>query len=518
MLYSGMATAFGAFKQKIKGLFGKEGEGEAMDERLDYAIEQLRQGEQQGFQVLYDQTHNYVMMQARSLLKNDADVHDLVQEVYFNAYRSIDSLQENKRIYAWLGGIAFRQATKLLRKQKDVLVQEEEAVFGALVDLDEDVQPEQALQKRESAQIVKEMLEELPELQKAALLAYYYDEMSVREIAEVFSCSEGTVKSRLNYARKNLKQAIQEREAREGIKLHSLSLPLLLLVFQLWAEELEMDEGLARELYKGSCERIGKAEAGTSGKAGSQPLPKAGASGKAGGKPPAGSGFGVGGLAGARAVTGGIKRILTTKAALYATIAVGVAAVGAGAAGIAFQNGYFGNEGREKKGRQMVSPWTYEDPFQLSQAIAGFEQGLETAEQVWQEKQEEQKEREEQKKKKQKEREQKKREAEAQALEQSQADPGRDGGASDPEDSPQTPARGTDPENGGASNPPAQEEPQPSVTPATPEPPAPEPPVGPAPPTEPETPPAPPTEPEAPPEPSGGEDWGGLDAPEINVE
>ena len=56
-----------------------------MDKRLEVAIEQLRQGQQQGFQILYDQTHNYVFMQARTLLKNEADVHDLVQEVYINA-------------------------------------------------------------------------------------------------------------------------------------------------------------------------------------------------------------------------------------------------------------------------------------------------------------------------------------------------------------------------------------------------------------------------------------------------
>ena len=43
-----------------------------IDKKLDLAIEQLKQGEQQGFQILYDKTHNYVFMQARTLLKNEA--------------------------------------------------------------------------------------------------------------------------------------------------------------------------------------------------------------------------------------------------------------------------------------------------------------------------------------------------------------------------------------------------------------------------------------------------------------
>ena len=177
-----------------------------IDERLNDAIEQLRQGQEHGFRILYDHTHNYVLMQARSILKNQSDANDLVQEVYINAYRSIDSLQDNEKIYAWLGGIAFRQATKLLRKEKDFPVGEEEAVWDTLVELDPDVQPEQAMDKKASAQILAEMIEELPPLQKSALLAYYYDEMSVGEIASAFSCSEGTIKSRLNYARKSLKE------------------------------------------------------------------------------------------------------------------------------------------------------------------------------------------------------------------------------------------------------------------------------------------------------------------------
>lgn len=73
-----------------------------VDKKLDVAIEQLKQGEQQGFQILYDKTHNYVFMQARTLLKNEADATDLVQEVYINAYQSIHTLEDNKKIFAWL--------------------------------------------------------------------------------------------------------------------------------------------------------------------------------------------------------------------------------------------------------------------------------------------------------------------------------------------------------------------------------------------------------------------------------
>ncbi len=348
-----------------------------MDEKLEIAIEQLRQGEQQGFQILYDQTHNYVLMQARALLKNEADVHDLVQEVYFNAYRSIGSLQENKKVYAWLGGIAFRQATKILRKQKDIPIGEEETAFDTMIELDEDIQPEHALDKKESAQILREMLEELPELQKAALLAYYYDEMSVGEIAKAFSSSEGTIKSRLNYARKNLKKAIQEREERDGIKLHSFSLPLLLLAFQVYAGECVMGEQMVSGIFQGVCQRIGNMAAGQaypnqpSGHKPQNPTSQVAqntsstAMDKMGGTQQA-----IGKAAG-KIAAGSAKGGIPAKAILFVASAVGAVSIGAGIAGYGLMHKNGASQGGIEAGqRQVISELGALNPG-ISNAVQG---------------------------------------------------------------------------------------------------------------------------------------------------
>ncbi len=309
-----------------------------INENLEAAIEQLRNGQQQGFQLLYDQTHNYVLMQARMLLKNDADVDDLVQEVYINAYRSIGALQENKKIYAWLGGIAFRQATKILRKQKDFPIEEADAGLEPMIAFDEDIQPEHALDKKESAQILKEILEELPGPQKAALLAYYYDEMSIGEISRSFSCSEGTVKSRLNYARKSLKKAIEEREERDKIRLHSFSLPLLLLAFSNYAEECVMAEQMAKGLFQGTCRRLGNpwaSQGGTGAAPSGQGRPLDTVS-----KPPLSAAADGAGKAVRKKIRTAARKAAAGKHMALAAIA-GAAVIGSGIAGYGFlhQNG-----------------------------------------------------------------------------------------------------------------------------------------------------------------------------------
>ena len=61
---------------------------------------------------------------------------------------------------------------------------------------------------------------------------YYYDELSVNQIAEIQGVTPGTVKSRLNYARKSIKAAVESYEDKNQIKLHSVGiLPLLLWLF-----------------------------------------------------------------------------------------------------------------------------------------------------------------------------------------------------------------------------------------------------------------------------------------------
>lgn len=235
-----------------------------MDQILEQAIEDLRSGNQQGFRIIYDQTHDYVYSQARMLLCNESDAGDLVQEVYINAYNSIQSLQDNKKIYSWLGGIAFRQATKIMRKQRDVLLSDDEGtLFDMVVELDPDVQPEHAMDKEYTKEVIAELIERLPPLQQAALTAFYYDELSIRQIAQAYDCSENTIKSRLNYAKKSLKEYVLEKEKKEGIKLYSLCPAVLLAALSFRLSQESMTVGDANAVYGGITQSLSLSEPAT---------------------------------------------------------------------------------------------------------------------------------------------------------------------------------------------------------------------------------------------------------------
>ena len=87
------------------------------------------------------------------------------------------------------------------------------------------------VEKDSERQTILEIIEALSEEQRQCVYLFYYAQMPVRQIAETLGCTEGTVKSRLNYARKKLQAAVLATEERDGIRLHSL-VPLGLLLLK----------------------------------------------------------------------------------------------------------------------------------------------------------------------------------------------------------------------------------------------------------------------------------------------
>lgn len=210
-----------------------------MNEELLRAIEQLKNGEEAGFNYIYAQTYKLVYFQARGHLKNEEDVQDLVQSVYIALYRNIHTLKDPEAFYGWLKTIVRNQAVMMLRKFKDEISleegMEEKQGVAQLASFDISTLPEATAEQKAVSEMVADIISELPELQKSALLMYYYENMKVEEIAEVMGCSAGTIKSRLNYARKQIGERVEAIEKRDGIRLHALAIPTLVFAFRMLA-------------------------------------------------------------------------------------------------------------------------------------------------------------------------------------------------------------------------------------------------------------------------------------------
>jgi len=232
----------------------------AIEKELLQAMNLLSQGKEEGFNTFYSYTYNYVYSRAKLIMKNEEDALDLTQETFIQAYKGIGSLEDANNVYAWLGGIVYRQGMRIFRKKKELLVNDEgEGIFEDVVSQDISGNPEDAAQQKATSEIVMGMIEELPELQKAAVLAFYYDNMKIDDIADIFECSANTIKSRLNYAKKTLKDKVEAHEKANRYKLCSLSPAVLLLAFKsLFATDgYAMAKTSAQNVYNASCGAVG---------------------------------------------------------------------------------------------------------------------------------------------------------------------------------------------------------------------------------------------------------------------
>ncbi|MGN0432498.1 MAG: RNA polymerase sigma factor [Lachnospiraceae bacterium] len=229
-----------------------------MEDNLKQAIEQMKKGEEKGFNAVYSATYNRVYFRAKQIMKKEEDAQDLTQIVFIEAYKNIHSLQASEALYSWLDGITYNQGMKIYRKQKDILLTEEaEGMFDVIESNDISSMPELTADQKATADIIKGIIEELPELQKAAVVAYYFDGFKVEQIAAMMECSVNTIKSRLNYARKYIKERVEEKEKKEGYRLHVFGLPVLWLAIKAMAEKTTLTAQTAQRVYNGACFNVG---------------------------------------------------------------------------------------------------------------------------------------------------------------------------------------------------------------------------------------------------------------------
>ena len=183
-------------------------------------------GKDEGYEFLYNETFQKSYYVALKYMKNEDAALDVLQEAYVKAFSSLDQLQDANKFPAWFSSIVASKSLDALRKKNVMLFSQMGDEESEVVDFIEDnrieVQPELALDQAETSRIVQEILDGLSEEQRFCIMMYYMDQMSVKEIAQTLGVSENTVKSRLNYGRKNIKSKVQELE-KKGTRLLGLA-------------------------------------------------------------------------------------------------------------------------------------------------------------------------------------------------------------------------------------------------------------------------------------------------------
>lgn len=136
---------------------------------------------------------------AKTLLYNDADCADAIQESIVKAFSNIHSLKKDAYAKSWLIRILMNECYAVMRREKK------------LVSL-ETVSKEKVEDKENDYSDLYEALYFLPENMRLAVTLYYMEGYSVKEIASLLKTTESAIKNRLLRARKRLKYDLESRE------------------------------------------------------------------------------------------------------------------------------------------------------------------------------------------------------------------------------------------------------------------------------------------------------------------
>lgn len=197
-------------------------------------------GNEEGFNYLYQSTYQKSYYIALKYMKQEDAALDVLQDSYVKAFKNLGQLQDSDKFASWFAKIVASTALDALKKRKVILFSQMEDKAGdsgaesMIEDERIDRQPELFFDKVETSRLVQEMIDALSDEQRMCIMMFYAEEMSVKEIAETLGISENTVKSRLNYGRKNIKEKVLELE-QKGTKLYAIP-PFTFFLYLLLAD------------------------------------------------------------------------------------------------------------------------------------------------------------------------------------------------------------------------------------------------------------------------------------------
>ncbi len=175
------------------------------DELVDYnVIDKAKKGDRNAFILIYSTYRQKIYSTAFFILKDHQHAEDVVQETFLQVHLKIHKLKAVEAFEGWLYKIAANYCLKLLKKAKctDAIELDEDICQLKGSDLD---MPDNIIIQMEMEAMVIKGIYSLDSKHRVVLTLFYFNNMSIRDIANTIGCSEGTVKSRLYYGKKVLR-------------------------------------------------------------------------------------------------------------------------------------------------------------------------------------------------------------------------------------------------------------------------------------------------------------------------
>lgn len=178
-------------------------------------IDELREGDMATFAILVEKYKRLVYQVAVQITKNHEDANDVMQDTFLKVYESIHSFRKDAAFETWLYRIVVNHATNLVKRRE----RRRESPFSSTSEMEirPDLRwtadlannPHLNLERKERQRWVTQAVNSLPLKQRTVVILHEFEGLTHPEISSILNCSEGTVRSRLHYARQKLRDLLK---------------------------------------------------------------------------------------------------------------------------------------------------------------------------------------------------------------------------------------------------------------------------------------------------------------------
>lgn len=177
-------------------------------QEVKYCIKRVKDGDKEAFGSLVDAHKDMVYTVCLRMLSSEADAEEAAQDVFVKAFRYIGSFQAKAKFSTWLYRIAYNNCISVIRKKVKMIDLVDDIPEG---EIDEgEMNGLESISAEERSKYLKMAIDSLAETDAVVVTLFYYDELSLEEIAGVTGLSNSNIRIKLHRSRKKMYQVICE--------------------------------------------------------------------------------------------------------------------------------------------------------------------------------------------------------------------------------------------------------------------------------------------------------------------
>ncbi len=135
---------------------------------------------------------------------------DIVQEAFFQCFRNIKRLKKPELFHIWFNRILIRTCWHMMKREMKKTVVPPEAEFLSELNGNGDMNLHEKVESNQINSVIRKAVKRLKPSMRSTIVLFYYNDFTISEIARVTGCLQGTVKSRLHYAKRILEKELKK--------------------------------------------------------------------------------------------------------------------------------------------------------------------------------------------------------------------------------------------------------------------------------------------------------------------